>query len=109
MCALMRDRAAGESVNLGLSQRPNDPYADIIDLLEKKRVRDARGGYEEAIVLEGFLERTVVKNVIMRVGNGAKRDRSVWRSVLFCSILFCSVLFCFILFYRTEFLNSTLS
>jgi len=77
ICALMRDQVAGESVNLGPSQRPNDPYADIIDLLEKKRVRDARGGYEEAIVLEGFLERTVVKNVIMRVGNGAKRDSAV--------------------------------
>jgi len=77
MCALMRDRAAGESVNLGLSQRPNDPYADIIDLLEKKRVRDARGGYKEAIVLEGFLERTVVKHVIMRVGYGAGRNSAV--------------------------------
>ena len=91
ICALMRDQVAGESVNLGPSQRPNDPYADIIDLLEKKRVRDARAGCEEAIILEGFLERTVVKHVVMRVGYGAGRNRSVWRSVLFPSVL----LFCF--------------
>ena len=104
MCALMRDHVEGESVNLGPSERPNDQYADIIDLLEKKRVRDARAGCEEAIILEGFLERTVVKHVFMRVGYGATRNRSVWRDVRFCSILFsCSVLFC-----RTDFLNSTL-
>ena len=99
MCALMRDQVAGESVNLGPSRRPNDPYADIIDLLEKKRVRDARRGYEEAIILEGFLERTVVKRVVMRVGYGAGKDRLVWSSFLFCSLPLCSVLFCSVLSY----------
>ena len=94
ICALMRDQVAGESVNLGPSQRPNDPYADIVDLLEKKRVRDAERGHEEAIVLDGFLERTVVKGVVVRVGYGARRDRLV-RGGPFCSVFHSVLLFCF--------------
>ena len=71
----MRDKNAGKLVNLGPSERPNDPYSDIMESLEKQRQIDAWKGRKEAIALEGFLERDIVKRLIMRVGYGAGRDR----------------------------------
>ena len=75
ICALTRDDAAGQLVNLGPSVRPNDPYSDISELLERRRAEDAVAGRKEAIALEGIINRDIIKRLVMRVGYGASRDR----------------------------------
>ena len=71
----MRDESAGKLVNLGPSACPNDPYSDIIQILERKREKDAAKGRREAMALEGLINRDIVKRIIMRVGYGASKDR----------------------------------
>ena len=75
--ALSRDQLAGKLVNLCPSETPNDPYTDIIRVLETKRRQDASRGKREAIILEGFLGRDIVKKIVMRVGYGASRDSAI--------------------------------
>ena len=75
--ALSRDQLAGELVNLCPSETPKDPYTDIVRVLETKRRQDAAKGKREAIILDGFLERDIVKRIVMRVGYGASRDSAI--------------------------------
>ena len=74
---MARDQLAGELVNLCPSERPKDPYWDIVRLLEKKRKNDAARGRREALILEGFLDRKIVKRIVMRVGYGASRSSAI--------------------------------
>ena len=81
----------------------------ILDFLEKKRQRDARSGLREARILEGVLERKVIKLIVMRVGYGAGRDSCIgyvekWlqvgllRTYVVVAVVFFVVVFIVVLF-----------
>ena len=63
--ALGRDQAGAESVNLYPSERPKDVYSDVSALVEQLRAKDAIEGHEIAKLLEGVVERKIVKQTVM--------------------------------------------
>lgn len=63
--ALGRDSKGAKSVSLAPSDRPQDVYSDVVDIIEKERIKDAEEGVEIAKSLEGFVRRKVVKQTIM--------------------------------------------
>lgn len=67
--ALGRDTAGANSVNLSVSERPQDVYATVSERVEKKRQRDAMSSDDEfssiARALDGFIDRKVVKQTVM--------------------------------------------
>ncbi|KRX25436.1 DNA-directed RNA polymerase, mitochondrial [Trichinella nelsoni] len=63
--ALGRDREGAFQVNLCQDDRPQDVYSGVAQLVEKKRVEDAKNGNEIAIQLDGIVKRKVVKQTVM--------------------------------------------
>lgn len=63
--ALGRDFDGARSVNLLPAERPADVYSEVAALVEKKRVNDARNGDDAARVLEGHINRKLVKATVM--------------------------------------------
>jgi DNA-directed RNA polymerase len=62
--ALGRDEKGAFSVNLSDSNRPQDVYSDIADLVELKRKEDEKTE-ETARILNGFIGRKVIKQTVM--------------------------------------------
>lgn len=63
--ALGRDLEGGTSVNLCPSERPNDVYSDVAELVERERREDAKKGVHIACLLENKIQRRVVKQTVM--------------------------------------------
>ena len=62
--ALGRDEKGAFSVNLSDSDRPQDVYSDIADLVEKKRKLDEESSLT-ARLLNGFVKRKTIKQTVM--------------------------------------------
>lgn len=71
--ALGRDQTGAESVNLFPSDRPQDVYSDVAALVEKQRAKDALEGLEIAKLLEGYINRKIVKQTVMTYVYGVTR------------------------------------
>ncbi|KAL1023028.1 hypothetical protein UPYG_G00035560 [Umbra pygmaea] len=71
--ALGRDVIGATSVNLMPCQVPQDVYSGVAQQVEDFRVRDAEKGMKVAQVLEGFINRKVVKQTVMTVVYGVTR------------------------------------
>ena len=63
--ALGRDLHGGTSVNLCDTEFPQDVYTDVLQLVVEKLDRDAAGGNEEALALQGKVTRKTIKQTIM--------------------------------------------
>lgn len=63
--ALGRDFDGARSVNLLPQERPADVYSEVASLVEKKRIKDAENGEESAIILNGYINRKLVKATVM--------------------------------------------
>ncbi|KAG9266660.1 DNA-directed RNA polymerase, mitochondrial [Astyanax mexicanus] len=71
--ALGRDVIGATSVNLMPCEEPQDVYSGVAQQVEEFRKRDAAKGLKTAIVLEGFINRKVVKQTVMTVVYGVTR------------------------------------
>ncbi|XP_046990509.1 DNA-directed RNA polymerase, mitochondrial [Schistocerca americana] len=71
--ALGRDTAGAESVNLSPAQRPQDVYECVAQLVERERAKDAQNNVKIAQVLEGFVQRKVIKQTVMTTVYGVTR------------------------------------
>ncbi|ELU15709.1 hypothetical protein CAPTEDRAFT_156688 [Capitella teleta] len=63
--ALGRDVEGAKSINLHPMDTPRDVYSDVVELVESVRADDAMKGNEIAKVLEGHIQRKVIKQTIM--------------------------------------------
>ncbi|XP_072047348.1 DNA-directed RNA polymerase, mitochondrial-like [Amphiura filiformis] len=68
--ALGRDKIGAEQVNLHPFDVPQDVYMGVADLVEQQRAQDAEDGVEIAQLLEGKVERKVVKQTVMTIVYG---------------------------------------
>lgn len=71
--ALGRDTSGAIAVNLVPSERPQDVYSRVVDIVESKRMKDARDGNHIARSLEGFIKRKVIKQTVMTTVYGVTR------------------------------------
>lgn len=71
--ALGRDVIGATSVNLAPCPVPQDVYSNVAQTVEEFRRRDAEQGLKVAQVLEGFINRKVVKQTVMTVVYGVTR------------------------------------
>ncbi|XP_070687928.1 DNA-directed RNA polymerase, mitochondrial [Pempheris klunzingeri] len=71
--ALGRDVIGATSVNLMPCDTPQDVYSGVAQQVEEFRARDAAHGLKIAQVLEGFINRKVVKQTVMTVVYGVTR------------------------------------
>ncbi|KAK1805942.1 hypothetical protein P4O66_012981 [Electrophorus voltai] len=71
--ALGRDIIGATSVNLMPCEVPQDVYSSVAQQVEAFRARDAAKGMKIAQVLEGFINRKVVKQTVMTVVYGVTR------------------------------------
>ncbi|XP_057697349.1 DNA-directed RNA polymerase, mitochondrial [Corythoichthys intestinalis] len=71
--ALGRDIIGATSVNLMSCDVPQDVYSVVAQQVEEFRARDAECGLKIAQVLEGFINRKVVKQTVMTVVYGVTR------------------------------------
>lgn len=58
--ALGRDKEGAISVNLHPSERPQDVYTSVLELVEKQRIADEMDNNEMAKSLAGFIKRKVL-------------------------------------------------
>ena len=63
--ALGRDRWGGEAVNLLPSSEPRDVYTNVAHVVAKKVKADAAAGKEMARLLDGLIDRKLVKQTVM--------------------------------------------
>ncbi|KAL1920841.1 uncharacterized protein VTP21DRAFT_11476 [Calcarisporiella thermophila] len=63
--ALGGDIAGAQAVNLEPSDRPQDVYAGVLNLVIKQVDREAAEGNEHALMLQGKLTRKVIKQTVM--------------------------------------------
>lgn len=63
--ALGRDKDGAISVNLAPSEKPQDVYSTVANLVELNRSRDANDGNNIAQALEGYIKRKVIKQTVM--------------------------------------------
>lgn len=63
--ALGRDKDGAASVNLAPSEKPQDVYSTVANLVEQLRQHDAENGNQIAIALEGHIKRKVIKQTVM--------------------------------------------
>ncbi|KAF2703554.1 DNA/RNA polymerase [Pleomassaria siparia CBS 279.74] len=63
--ALGGDQAGASQVNLEPSDRPQDIYTGVADLVREMVSKDAAGGHATAIFLDGKISRKVVKRTVM--------------------------------------------
>lgn len=71
--ALGRDQIGAESVNLYPSDRPQDVYSVVADMVDKYRKMDADAGNEIAKALEGHVSRKVMKQTVMTTVYGVTK------------------------------------
>ncbi|KAL4658925.1 DNA-directed RNA polymerase, mitochondrial isoform X1 [Arapaima gigas] len=71
--ALGRDVIGATSVNLMPCDEPQDVYSVVAQQVEEFRARDAEKGERIAQVLQGFINRKVVKQTVMTVVYGVTR------------------------------------
>ncbi|KAJ3598921.1 hypothetical protein NHX12_032884 [Muraenolepis orangiensis] len=71
--ALGRDTIGATSVNLMPCDVPQDVYSGVAQQVEEFRARDAKSGLKTAQILEGFINRKVVKQTVMTVVYGVTR------------------------------------
>ncbi|XP_012275000.1 DNA-directed RNA polymerase, mitochondrial [Orussus abietinus] len=71
--ALGRDQPGAVSVNLFPSEKPQDVYSAVVDLVEKVRQQDAENGVEIARALNGFISRKVIKQTVMTTVYGVTK------------------------------------
>lgn len=71
--ALGRDQIGAESVNLYPSDRPQDVYSVVADMVDKYRQIDADAGNEIAKALEGHISRKVMKQTVMTTVYGVTK------------------------------------
>lgn len=71
--ALGRDTSGALAVNLVPSERPQDVYSRVVDIVEAKRIKDAEEGNDLAKSLEGFVRRKVIKQTVMTTVYGVTR------------------------------------
>lgn len=63
--AIGRDVLGAAAVNLTPADKPQDVYSEIAAIVERKRREDAERGDKVAAVLDGFVNRKVVKQTVM--------------------------------------------
>ncbi|XP_019615411.1 PREDICTED: DNA-directed RNA polymerase, mitochondrial-like isoform X1 [Branchiostoma belcheri] len=71
--ALGRDITGAHQVNLMPAESPQDVYSGVARQVEKLRATDAEQGVKIAQVLDGFINRKVVKQTVMTVVYGVTR------------------------------------
>lgn len=71
--ALGRDPGGALAVNLIPSDRPQDVYSRVVDIVEAMRKEDAAKGNKQAAMLEGFIQRKVIKQTVMTTVYGVTR------------------------------------
>uniref|UniRef100_A0A1A8G0N2 DNA-directed RNA polymerase n=2 Tax=Nothobranchius korthausae TaxID=1143690 RepID=A0A1A8G0N2_9TELE len=71
--ALGRDTIGATAVNLVPCEVPQDVYSGVAQQVEELRATDAEKGLKVAQVLEGFINRKVVKQTVMTVVYGVTR------------------------------------
>ena len=73
--AILRDEVGGAAVNLVPSDKPQDIYQRVADLVAAQVARDASGSDERAVVARGWvgnITRKVCKRPVMTLAYGAK-------------------------------------
>ncbi|KAM3177314.1 hypothetical protein ACTXT7_004779 [Hymenolepis weldensis] len=63
--AMGRDERGAASVSLEDCERPRDVYTDVTEVVEAHRKEDAEAGVEIASILEGAVQRKVIKQSVM--------------------------------------------
>ncbi|KAM7536175.1 hypothetical protein Aperf_G00000090814 [Anoplocephala perfoliata] len=63
--AMGRDERGAVSVSLEDCERPRDVYTDVAEVVEAQRKKDAAAGVEIAALLEGSVQRRVIKQSVM--------------------------------------------
>lgn len=71
--ALGRDLIGAKSVNLYPSDRPQDVYSVVADMVDEYRRADADAGNEIARALEGHVKRKVIKQTVMTTVYGVTK------------------------------------
>ncbi|OLY83289.1 DNA-directed RNA polymerase, mitochondrial [Smittium mucronatum] len=63
--ALGRDLEGAKKVNLVPSERPQDVYTAILNIVEKEIEKDCKDNLREALLLRGKIKRKVIKQTVM--------------------------------------------
>lgn len=71
--ALGRDLEGGQAVNLIPDEKPQDVYSRVVEIVENIRQRDVAKGSKPAQMLEGFIQRKVIKQTVMTTVYGVTR------------------------------------
>ncbi|XP_062545891.1 DNA-directed RNA polymerase, mitochondrial [Armigeres subalbatus] len=71
--ALGRDTVGAKSVNLAPSHVPQDVYSAVAALVEENRAKDSENGVKVAQILEGHIQRKVIKQTVMTTVYGVTR------------------------------------
>lgn len=71
--ALGRDPGGAMAVNLVPCDRPQDVYSRVVDVVECMRKSDAEKGVKMALMLDGFIQRKVIKQTVMTTVYGVTR------------------------------------
>lgn len=69
--ALLRDAVGGKATNLVPQDKPADIYTEVMKLVEEKIREDAEAGKPEALRMDGFIDRKIVKQPVMTQPYGA--------------------------------------
>lgn len=71
--ALGRDYGGAMAVNLIPCDKPQDVYSRVVDIVEKMRKDDVEKGVKIAALLDGFIQRKVIKQTVMTTVYGVTR------------------------------------
>jgi len=71
--AMLRDEVGGEAVNLLPSDKPQDIYQRVADVVSEMVAEDAAAGAAEAILWLGKIDRGMAKRAVMTSPYGAKK------------------------------------
>lgn len=69
--ALLKDAVGGKATNLVPQEKPADIYAEVARIVAEKVRLDAEAGKEEALRLDGLVDRSLVKQPVMTQPYGA--------------------------------------
>lgn len=72
---LSRNRRLAESVNLSFTEKPQDVYKIVADIIENERAEDAKNGNKIAKVLENHVTRSLLKKGILASIHGGGMER----------------------------------
>lgn len=71
--ALGRDPQGAHAVNLVPCDRPQDVYSRVVEIVESMRKKDAAEGNKVAQMLDGYIQRKVIKQTVMTNVYGVTR------------------------------------